>query len=73
MGMIEGETLQARIQKGPIPVDEALAIAQQIADALEMVHERGVVHRDFKPGNVMITPDGTVTVLDSCPAVSKLG
>jgi serine/threonine-protein kinase len=64
MELIDGETLQARINKGPIPVDEALAIAKQIADALETAHERGVVHRDLKPGNVMLTNEGAVKVLD---------
>src|ERR1051326_1710324 len=51
MELIEGETLQARIRRGPIPMDEALAIAKQIAEALETAHERGVIHRDLKPGN----------------------
>jgi serine/threonine protein kinase len=64
MELIEGETLQARIKKGPIPIDEALTIAKQIAEALEAAHEKGVIHRDLKPGNVMITGDGTVKVLD---------
>ena len=64
MELVEGETLQARIQRGPIPLDEALAIAKQIAEALETAHERGVVHRDLKPGNVMLTADGKVKVLD---------
>jgi serine/threonine protein kinase len=64
MELIEGETLQARIKKGPIPIDEALTIAKQIADALEAAHEKGVIHRDLKPGNVMLTGDGRVKVLD---------
>src|SRR5262245_33740523 len=62
--LIPGDTLADRIRRGPIPVDEALAIARQIAGALESAHERGVVHRDLKPANVKITPDGQVKVLD---------
>ena len=64
MELIEGESLQARIQKGAIPVDEALAIATQIAEALEAAHEKGIIHRDLKPGNVMLTANGRVKVLD---------
>jgi serine/threonine protein kinase/dipeptidyl aminopeptidase/acylaminoacyl peptidase len=64
MELVEGETLQARIQRGSIPLDEALGIARQIADALEAAHERGVVHRDLKPGNVMLANDDMVKVLD---------
>ena len=62
--LVEGETLADRIAGGPIPVDEALDIARQIADAFEAAHERGIVHRDLKPANVKITPEGKVKVLD---------
>src|ERR1043165_2651874 len=62
MELIEGETLQARIERGPVPLDEALGIAKQIAQALEAAHEKGVIHRDLKPGNVMLSPDGKVKV-----------
>ncbi|MCE9618463.1 MAG: serine/threonine-protein kinase [Planctomycetes bacterium] len=61
---IEGETLADQLKRGAIPVDESLAIARQIAEALEAAHEKGIVHRDLKPANVMITPDGVVKVLD---------
>src|SRR6266571_2331169 len=64
MELIEGPTLAERIQQGPVPVEEALGIARQIADALEAAHEKGVVHRDLKPGNIKIKPDGVVKVLD---------
>ena len=64
MELIEGATLTDRIKEGPIPLDEALAIARQIADALEAAHEKAIVHRDLKPGNVKIRPDGSVKVLD---------
>jgi serine/threonine-protein kinase len=62
--LVEGETLAEKISAGPIPMDEALGIARQIADALEAAHEKGIVHRDLKPANVKITPEGTVKVLD---------
>jgi Tol biopolymer transport system component len=61
---VEGETLAARIARGALPVDETLAICAQIAAAVEAAHEAGVIHRDLKPGNVMLKPDGTVKVLD---------
>jgi eukaryotic-like serine/threonine-protein kinase len=64
MELVEGEDLAERLKRGPIPVDEALAIARQIAEALEEAHEKGIVHRDLKPGNVKVTPDGKVKVLD---------
>jgi len=62
--LVEGPTLADRISKGPIPVDEALPIAKQIAEALEAAHEAGVIHRDLKPANIKVREDGTVTVLD---------
>ena len=62
--LVEGPTLADRIAKGPIPVDEALPIAKQIAEALEAAHEAGVIHRDLKPANIKVKDDGTVKVLD---------
>jgi len=64
MELVEGEDLAERIARGPIPVEEALPIARQVADALETAHERGIVHRDLKPANIKVRPDGTVKVLD---------
>ncbi len=64
MELVEGEDLAERLKRGPIPVDEALAIAKQVAEALEGAHEKGIVHRDLKPGNIKLTPDGQVKVLD---------
>ena len=62
--LVEGPTLADRIAKGPIPIDEALPIARQIAEALEGAHEAGVIHRDLKPANIKVRDDGTVKVLD---------
>ncbi|HET9216939.1 MAG TPA: protein kinase [Terriglobia bacterium] len=62
--LIEGETLAERIEAGPIPVEETLKIALHIAEALEAAHDRGVIHRDLKPGNIKITPEGKAKVLD---------
>ena len=62
--LVEGPTLADRIAQGPIPIDEALPIAKQIAEALEAAHEQGVIHRDLKPANIKVRDDGTVKVLD---------
>jgi len=64
MELVEGSTLADRIAQGPIPVDEALPIAKQIAEALEAAHEQGIIHRDLKPANIKVRADGTVKVLD---------
>jgi Tol biopolymer transport system component len=64
MELVEGPTLADRIAQGRIPLDEALAIARQITQALEAAHEQGIVHRDLKPANIKLRPDGTVKVLD---------
>src|SRR3984893_6424233 len=65
MELVSGETLQERIRRdGPVPVEEALKIAVQIAEALEAAHEKGIIHRDLKPANVKVTPEGKVKVLD---------
>jgi Tol biopolymer transport system component len=64
MELVEGEDLSQRIAHGPIPIDEVLAIAKQIAEALEAAHEQGIIHRDLKPANIKVRPDGTVKVLD---------
>ena len=62
--LVEGPTLADRIARGPIPLDEAVAIALQVAGALEAAHEQGIIHRDLKPANIKLRPDGTVKVLD---------
>jgi Protein kinase domain/WD40-like Beta Propeller Repeat len=80
MELVQGETLAERISRGPIPAEEALTIAHQMAEALEAAHEKGIVHRDLKPANVKITPEGKVKVLDfglakameSAPAYANL-
>src|SRR5512134_3745739 len=64
MELVEGPTLADRIAQGPIPADEALPIAKQIAEALEAAHEQGIIHRDLKPANIKVRADGTVKVLD---------
>ena len=64
MELVEGPTLADRIARGAIPIDEALLIARQIAEALEAAHEQGIIHRDLKPANIKVREDGTVKVLD---------
>ncbi len=64
MELVEGPTLADRIAQGAIPIEEALPIAKQIAEALEGAHEQGIIHRDLKPANIKVRPDGTVKVLD---------
>src|SRR5579864_5249282 len=71
MELVEGPTLAERIKKGAIPLAEALPIASQIADALEAAHEKDIYHRDLKPGNIKIKPDGAVKVLDF--GLAKMG
>jgi serine/threonine protein kinase len=62
--LVPGKTLADRIACGPIPINDALAIARQMVEALDTAHEKGIVHRDLKPANIKITPDGVVKVLD---------
>jgi hypothetical protein len=64
MELVEGETLAERLARGAIPLDEALPIARQIAEALEAAHDAGIIHRDLKPANIKLRPDGSVKVLD---------
>ncbi len=64
MELVEGEDLSQRVARGPIPLDDALAIARQIAEALEAAHEQGIIHRDLKPANIKLRADDVVKVLD---------
>src|SRR5436190_21462741 len=64
MELVEGEDLSQRIARGPIPIDEVLPIAKQIAEALEAAHEQGIIHRDLKPANIKVRDDAAVKVLD---------
>ncbi len=69
MELVEGDDLSQRIARGAIPLDEALPIAKQIAEALEAAHEQGIIHRDLKPANIKIRADGTVKVLENLAAL----
>ncbi len=64
MELVEGPTLAERLKRGAVPLEEALVIAHQVAEALEAAHEKNIIHRDLKPGNIKIKPDGMVKVLD---------
>src|SRR4029453_10076131 len=64
LDLVQGQTLGDRIVDGPIPIEDALLIAKQIAEALEAAHEQGIVHRDLKPANIKLRPDGQTKVLD---------
>jgi len=62
--LVEGDTLAERLQRGALPIDEALNFAKQICEGLEAAHEKGIIHRDLKPANIKITPDANVKLLD---------
>jgi serine/threonine protein kinase len=62
--LVEGESLDDRLRRGALPIDDALPIAKQMAEGLEAAHEKGIMHRDLKPGNVKLTKDGEVKILD---------
>ena len=64
MELVGGEDLARRLVRGPIPLDEALPVARQIAEALATAHDQGIIHRDLKPANIKVREDGTVKVLD---------
>ena len=64
MELVDGEDLAARVARGPMPIEDVVPVAEQIAEALEAAHEQGIVHRDLKPANVKIRLDGTAKVLD---------
>jgi serine/threonine-protein kinase len=64
MELVEGEDLAVRLKRGSIPLDEALEVARQVAEALEEAHDKGIVHRDLKPANIKLTPSGKVKILD---------
>ena len=64
MEHLEGESLQERLEQGPLPMDQVLSMGVQIADALDKAHRNGVVHRDLKPGNIMLTPSGAAKLVD---------
>ena len=64
MELVEGETLQGRLTRGKLPCDESLSIARQVAEGLEAAHDHRIIHRDLKPGNINLSADGKVKVLD---------